>query len=79
MDLANNSGIDKKDKNNGVSIVISKKLRQIQIQVGDGITDKLTNEECKSIIKTIISYIKKEDFYKGVEKGIELIKKELNP
>ncbi len=79
LDLAKNSGIGKKDKNNGVLIVISKKLRQIQIQVGDGITDKLTNEECKSIIKTIISYIKKEDFYKGVEKGIELIKKELNP
>jgi uncharacterized protein len=78
LDLANNSGIGKKDKNNGVLIVISKKLRQLQIQVGDGITDKLTNKECKSILKTIISYFKKDDFFKGIEKAIEQIKKELN-
>lgn len=65
--------------NTAVLIVVSKNLRQIQIQNNDSILEKLTNEETKSIIENyILPEFKNDNYYKGLIKGIAEIKKELN-
>lgn len=77
MDLANYWGIGKKDKDNGVAIVFGQRIRQIRIQVGYGLENKLKDEEAKKIIDAIIiPEFKKGDFYTGIKKGlIEIINK----
>ncbi|MEI7501285.1 MAG: TPM domain-containing protein [Bacteroidota bacterium] len=69
--LANYWGIGKKDKNNGVAIVFGKQIRQIRIQVGYGLENKLKDEEAKKIIdNAIIPEIKKGDYYTGIKNGL---------
>jgi uncharacterized protein len=76
LDLANEWGVGKKNKNNGITIVFGKRIREIQIQVGYGLEKKLKDEEAKRIIdSTIIPEFKKGDFYLGIKNGlIEIIK-----
>ena len=61
---------------NGVVIVFGKQIRQIRIQVGDGLEKKLKDEEVKRIIDyTIIPEFKKGDYFLGIKNGlIEIIK-----
>jgi len=75
LDLANNWGIGKKDKDNGIAIVFGKQIRQIRIQVGYGLENKLKDEEAKKIIDNIIiPEFKKGDFFIGIKNGlIEII------
>ena len=75
LDLANNWGIGKKDKDNGIAIVFGKQIRQISIQVGYGLENKLKDEEAKKIIDNIIiPEFKKGDFFIGIKNGlIEII------
>lgn len=69
--LANRWGVGKKDKNNGITIVFGKQIRQIRIQVGYGLENKLKDEEAKKIIdKTIIPEFKKGDYYAGIKNGL---------
>lgn len=76
--LANQWGIGKKDKNNGIAIVMGKQIRQIRIQVGYGLENKLKDEEAKRIIdQTIIPEFKKGDYYAGLEKGLAEIINEI--
>ncbi len=77
LDLANYWGIGKKDKNNGIMIVFGKQIRQIRIQVGYGLENKLKDEETKRIIDDIIiPEFKKGDFFTGIKNGlIEIINK----
>ncbi len=78
LDLANYWGIGKKGKNNGVTIVLGKQIRQIRIQVGYGLEDKLKDEEVKYIIdNTIIPEFKKGDFFNGLKSGLVEIIKEI--
>jgi len=78
LDLANSWGIGKKDKNNGILLIFSKKLRNIRIQTGKGLTNALTDEEAKRIIdQIIIPEFKKGDYFSGTEKGLMAILKEL--
>ena len=76
LELANYWEIGKKDKNNGIAIVFGKQIRQIRIQVGYGLENKLKDEEAKNIIDNIIiPEFKDGDFYSGIKKGlIEIIK-----
>ena len=68
LTLANYWGVGKKDKNNGVVIVFGKKLKEIRIQVGNGLVKKLTDEEVKKIVnETIIPNFKKGDFYNAIK------------
>lgn len=72
LDLANAS-------TGKVLIVVSRKLRQIQIQNSDSILDKLTNEETKTILdKIILPKFKEGDYFRGLLNGVMEIKKELN-
>lgn len=78
LDLANNWGIGQEDKDNGVLISVYMKDRRIWIQNGNGILDKLTDDETLQIIKKIIvPEFKKDAYFAGFEKGITAIIEEL--
>jgi uncharacterized protein len=71
-------GIGKKDKNNGIGILLSIQLRKIRIEVGYGLEAKLTNEEAQEIINTIIlPEIKKGKYYTGILSGLKAILEEI--
>jgi len=72
--LANEWGVGKKDKNNGVVIFFSAKLREIRIQNGDGVIARLTDSETQVIIdKYMISQFKKGEYYEGLQAGLDQI------
>lgn len=60
-----------------ILIVISKQLRQIQVQGVDKIRAKMSDQEMKDIIATYaVPELKKGDYYKGLEQAaLQLIKK----
>ena len=76
QDLANKTGVGKKDKNNGIMIVVCASQHKIQIQNGDGILPKLSNEQTKVILEqTILPEFKEGKYYNGLKNGIaEIIK-----
>ena len=79
LKLAQQTGAGTAEKDNGILIVISKNLRELQILTGDGIMQDLTNEETKSIIETfIIPEFKKNNYFQGIKNGILKIQRELN-
>lgn len=57
--------------------MISKQLRQIQIQGVEKVREKMSDQEMKDIVTTyIVPELKKGDYYKGLQQGaIELVKK----
>jgi uncharacterized protein len=74
LDLANKTGVGKKDKSNGIMIVVSDSLRKIQIQNGDGIVPIISNEKTKEIVGQImIPEFKDGHHFEGLEKGINKI------
>lgn len=76
--LANHWGIGTKELDNGILIMFSKSKREIQIQNGLGIVDKLTDQETKNIIDSlIIPAFKKEQYFVGLSKGINEIINEI--
>lgn len=77
LELANEWGVGKDEKDNGIIIVFSKKLRMIRIEIGEGLTAKLTDNEAKAIIDDlIIPEFKKTNYFDGILKGLsEIIKK----
>ena len=76
LKIANYWGVGQKGKNNGIAIVFGKQIRQIRIQIGKGLENKLSDEKGEKIIDNIIiPEFKKGDFYSGIKKGlIEIIK-----
>ncbi|WP_053002367.1 TPM domain-containing protein [Kordia jejudonensis] len=78
LDLANNWGVGQEDKDNGVLIALYMKDRRIWIQNGNGIMQKLTDDETMKIIKKIIvPEFKKDDYFSGFQKGVKAIIDEL--
>lgn len=76
--LFNQWGIGKKEKNNGVAIIISQKLKKIRIEVGHGLESKLTNTKAKTIIdSSIIPEFKRSNYFEGTWKGLLEIIKEI--
>jgi uncharacterized protein len=73
-----NWGVGKKDKNNGVVIGVSKGLRKIRINTGNGVEGKITDMEAKKIIETIIiPEYKQGNYFEGTKKGLLAIIEEL--
>jgi len=67
-------GVGKKDKNNGIGILISTNLKKIRIEVGLGLESKLTDQEAKKIIDLIIlPEFKNGNYYIGVLKGLQQV------
>jgi len=70
VDLANEWGVGQKDKNNGLTIVISKNLRKVAIATGLGTEKTLTDEICQSTIDSImIPRFKEDKYYEGIKNG----------
>lgn len=79
LNIANNWGIGKKGKDNGILIALCKGRRLIRIQNGYGIEKRMTDLQTKEIIdQVIIPKLKEGYFYRGVFDGIEAIKKQLD-
>lgn len=79
LKLANHWGVGQKGKNNGITVVFGKQIRQIRIQVGYGLENKLKDEEAKRIIdNVIIPEFKKGDYFAGIKNGLAEIIKEIN-
>jgi uncharacterized protein len=78
MTLFNQWGIGKKEKQNGIGILISTNLRKIRIETGPGLIEKLTDEEAQNIIDTIIlPEFKKGAYYAGTLNGLKAILNEI--
>ena len=78
LELFKKWGVGKKEKNNGVGIIFSSKLRKLQIEVGKGMESKLTNAEAKYIIDSlIIPEFKRSAYFEGTLKGLQAVIKEI--
>jgi uncharacterized protein len=75
-DLFNDWGLGKRDKNNGVLIVVSANKRMVRITTGLGVTDKLTDALGDHIINSImIPEFKQNNYGKGIANAVnEIIK-----
>jgi len=72
--IANSWGVGQKEKNNGVTIGISKGYRFMRIENGYGIEAVLTDNETKKIINSaFIPYFKKGLYYQGTITGLRAI------
>lgn len=76
LDISNNWKIGTNEKNNGLTIVFSKKLRKIRICTGSGAEKILTDQICEKVLnEKILPEFKKGSYYLGLTNGInELIK-----
>ena len=64
--------IGKKNRDNGVLLLIAPKERKLRIEVGYGLEPTLTDSKAGRIIRNIITpEFKKEDYNKGVTEGVE--------
>jgi len=69
--LADAWGVGQKDKNNGVTIAISKQFRQMRIHNGNGIVKILSNEATKQIIDDyFIPKFKEGNYFEGAKNGL---------
>ena len=76
IEVAKKNNVGQKEKNNGILIVISKEDRTIRIEVGYGLEEFLTDAKSSYIIRNIITpEFKINNYYSGISKGIEEIKK----
>ena len=72
--LAEKNKIGKKDKNNGVLLLIVKNDRKIRIEVGYGLEGSLTDAKSSSIIRNEITpEFKSGRYYEGINKGVDAI------
>lgn len=72
--LAEKNKIGKKDKNNGVLMLVVKDDRKIRIEVGYGLEGALTDALSSQIIRRDITpYFKKDQFYEGINSGVDAI------
>jgi predicted acetyltransferase len=77
--IANGWGVGQKQKNNGVTIGLSKGYRFMRIENGYGIQNILTDNETKKIIDSaFIPYFKKGEYFEGIVNGLEAIMKKLS-
>ena len=76
LELSNHWGVGDPNKNNGLTIVFSKKLRKIRICTGRGTEKILSDPLCEKILnEKILPEFKKENYYSGISNGInEFIK-----
>lgn len=72
--LAEKNKIGKKDKNNGVLMLVVKDDRKIRIEVGYGLEGALTDAICSRIIRNDITpNFKKGKYFEGINAGVDAI------
>jgi len=71
VEFGDSLGVGKKDKDNGLVIVFSSKLRETFISTGYGTENILTDPICKNIVDSImIPEFKAENYFEGLNKGL---------
>jgi uncharacterized protein len=74
LSLAQNWAVGKKEKNNGLVIVISNQLGRIRICTGTGTEKILTDDICETILQeSILPNFKNGEMYNGIESGINAL------
>jgi len=74
VNLANRMGIGKKDKDNGLLILLVKNSRQVRLTTGIGTEKILTDAICQDIIDyKMIAAFKNNKFYKGFDDALDEI------
>jgi uncharacterized protein len=77
--IANQWGVGDKEKDNGITIGISKGYRTMRIQNGYGIEKILSDSETKNIIDTaFIPSFKKSEYFEGIVNGLKAIMNKLH-
>jgi uncharacterized protein len=72
--FAEKNKIGKKDRNNGILVLIAKEDRKIDIEVGYGLEGVLTDAVSSQIIRKIIGpKFRDGDFYGGVSNGVDAV------
>lgn len=72
--IARANKIGKKDKNNGLLLLIAKDDRKLRIEVGYGLEGVMTDAMSSQIIrKEITPNFKTGDYFKGIETGVDAI------
>ncbi|MFS4483855.1 TPM domain-containing protein [Hyunsoonleella sp. 2307UL5-6] len=72
--LANTLGVGKKEKDNGLLILISKYDRDIAIATGYGTEQLISDYDCKNVIdNTMVPHFKKGDFFQGTIEAIDAL------
>lgn len=75
----NTWGIGDSVKNNGVLILVVPSLRKVRIEVGTGLENVLTNDECAQIIREqIVPPFKEQQYYQGLVEAVAAIKRKLD-
>lgn len=70
VNMGRKLGVGKKEKDNGLVIVFSNKMRETMISTGYGTEEVLTDEIAKTIIDSImIPRFKKSEFFEGLWDG----------
>lgn len=71
IDLSNHWKIGTSEKNNGLTIIYSKKLRKVKICTGEGAEKILTNDICEKVLnEKIIPEFKNGNYYQGLDNDI---------
>lgn len=74
IDIAEQNGVGKKSKNNGVLLFIVKDERKLRIEVGYGLEGALTDALSDQIIrKEITPRFKQGNYYAGISAGVDAI------
>lgn len=74
INFAEKNKIGKKDRNNGILLLIAKEDRKIDIEVGYGLEGVLTDAVSSQIIRIIIGpKFRDGDFYGGISDGVDAI------
>ena len=72
--IAEKNKIGRKDKNNGVLLLVVKNDRKIRIEVGYGLEGTLTDATSSQIIRRDITpSFKNGNYYEGINKGVDAI------
>ncbi len=71
LELSNYWGVGKKEKDNGLTIFFSTKLRKIRINSGKQTQYILTDEICNDILNDLIlPEFKKKNYFLGIKNGL---------
>lgn len=73
IDLFSQWGIGKKDVNNGLLLLIAKKERQIWIEVGYGLEEKVPDLVTSEIYRVIRDRFRQGDFDGGILRGTQML------
>lgn len=67
-------GVGQKDKNNGILITVAKEERKVDIEIGYGLEEHITDYDSKQIIDNIIiPAFKQSNYYKGLDDATDRI------